>query len=756
MLLEGCVVEPPVQLEGRERFVLELAADARVRVNLYPKEGEPTPALHYGQRVEIEARVKKPRNYGNPAAFDYAGWLARRHIYWNAAVNSAGRVRILPGECGSSWNGYVARAREAALGRLDELHAGNAYARGVTRALLFGDSSQLERVWIEDFRRTGTWHALVISGMHLAAVAAIVLVCLRIFSPSPVWSMLVASAAGWFYALVCGGGPPVTRAAAALNLFLLARCFYRRGRILNLLAAAGIVFLAVDPNQLFEASFQLSYLAVALIGALAVPLMERSSVPYARGLHCLGDGELDPHLPPRVAAFRLELRLVAETVRAWTALPKRLTLHLFSCLLGGLLALYELVTVSAILQAGLVLPMIWYFHRTSLTGISANVPVVLSTSIAVPLGYLEVLTGWPILARLTEQVLELSRWAAHWHAGWEPAWRVPPPPEWLAALLMLSLAGVAAAIGLSNRLRLTALGCFLVLTAVVVRHPFRARLSAGELELAVIDVGQGDSLLVATPEGKLVLVDGGGIPVFGRRPRPELDVGEDVVAPYLWSRSIRRLDAVAATHAHEDHVGGLPALLEEFHPSELWLPEPAGSDAWKGLRVTAAKLGIAVRERRQGESFEWGGARWRVLSPPHGYVPAARARNDDSLVIEVGFGRNVFLLTGDVETRMEKRLVEQGKLARVDVLKVPHHGSRTSSSEELLAATRPVFAVISTGFENSYRFPHREALGRLAAAGSRVLRTDEAGLVQVRTDGRRIELDTWSWSAAGAALRPPY
>ena len=756
VLLEGCVVEPPVHSEGRERFLLELGEDARVRVNLYTKEGEPSPDLRYGQRVEIEARVRKPRNFGNPGAFDYAGWLGRRNIHWAASVSSAGRVRVLPGRCGERWSGFVARVREAALGRLDALHAGNPYARGVTRALLFGDASQLERIWVEDYRRTGTWHALVISGMHLAAVTAVIVAFLRLFSLSPVWSMLVASGAGWFYALVCGGGAPVTRAAAALTLFLLARCFYRRGRILNLLAATGLAFLAADPQQLFEASCQLSYLAVALIGALALPLLERTSSPYAHGLRRIGIVELDPHLPPRVAAVRLELRLFADTARVWLALPKWITLRLSSWLLRGMLALFELVTVSAILQVGLALPMIWYFHRVSLTGISANVLVVLSTSIALPLGYLEVLTGWGLAARLTEHVLELSRWAAHWHAGWEPAWRIPHPPWWLAALLLLSLLGVAACAGRGRRLRAAALACCLALTATAVWHPFPARWARGELELSVIDVGQGDSLLVATPEGKLLLVDGGGIPVFGRRSRPDLDIGEDVVAPYLWSRSIRRLDAIAATHAHEDHVGGLPALLEEFRPAELWLPEPAGSVGWKKLRLAAAKLAIPVRERRQGEEFEWGRARWRVLSPPAGYLPAGRARNDDSLVLEAAFGRHVFLLTGDIEMRMEKRLARNGRLSRVDLLKVAHHGSRTSSTEELLAATRPVFAIISAGFENSYRFPHRETLERLAAAGSRVLRTDEAGLIQVRSDGRRLRLDTWFWEVRSAAMGPVF
>ncbi len=742
-VLEGCVVEPPVFYEDREQFVIQLDREARIRVNLYLKDGETPPNLRYGERVEVEGRVRYPRNFENPGSFDYVGWLARRHIFWTASASGTAKVERLPGECGAGWRAWLYRVRQRGLERLDQLHAGNEYANGVARALLLGDSSRLERVWIDEFRRSGTYHALVISGLHLTALAAVLLFAMRLAPAGPLARLLVVVPAGWFYALICGAQPPVVRAAAGLTLYLIGRYFFRRPRVVNLLALIALVFLLLDPQQLFEASFQLSFLAVALIGGLALPVVERTSLPYSRGLRHLDDSSADPHYDPRAGALRVELRLLAATARLWTGIPRRAWLFLLGHLSRAVLWSWGLITVSAIIQLGMALPMVMYFHRVSVSSVSANLGMGVLTGFIVPLGYLELITGWRWVASCLEHVLGAARWVAAFHAAMEPLWRIPDPPSWSAVLFLAGLAAVALAVRATWRWRAPALALFLSGLVVVLWHPFPPKLVAGELELTAIDVGQGDGLLLATPEGRLVLVDGGGIPVFGTRRKPKLDPGEDVVSTYLWTRSIRRVDVVAATHAHEDHIGGLPALIENFRPSELWLPRPADAPAWETLRQAAARAGVAVRERHAGEEFDWGGAAWRILSPPADHVPAPRGINDDSLVIQVLHGRHTFLLTGDVERMMEWRMVDSGLLRPADVLKVAHHGSRTSTTVEFLGAVQPVFAVISNGSQNSYRFPHREVLSRLDAVGARVIRTDESGLVQFRTNGRRIEVEAW-------------
>ena len=192
---------------------------------------------------------------------------------------------------------------------------------GMMEAMLIGESSQLQKIWTENFRRTGTFHALVISGAHVAVLAGVLLFLLRMCSLGEIPALALTAAAAWLYALVSGFSPPVARAAAGFTLYLIARFFFRRGRVLNLLAAVALVYLLSDPGELGDASFQLSFLCVAALGALAAPLLEATSAPFARGLRDIRNREVDPYLAPRVAQFRVEIRLVAETLEAWCRVP---------------------------------------------------------------------------------------------------------------------------------------------------------------------------------------------------------------------------------------------------------------------------------------------------------------------------------------------------------------------------------------------------------------------------------------------------
>ena len=322
VVASGCVVEPTVFSEDRAQFVLELEPGARVQVQV-PKYAEAVnpPRLAYGQRVEIEARFRTPHNFNNPGAFDYTAYLARRDVFWTALVPSKGAVRVLPGECGSRWRGWVFALRTAALDRIEQLYPDNAYASAMLEATLIGETAHMERVWTEDFRRSGTYHALVISGIHVSVLASVLLALLHFapISKNSAWAMTAGAA--WLYALVSGFTMPVARAAAGFTLYLVARIFFRRVRPLNLLSAIAIGLLAWDPGQSFEASFQLSFLSVAAIGAFAAPLLETSITPLARGLRDIYATSIDPHIEPRAAQLRVELRLIAETIQLWMRVP---------------------------------------------------------------------------------------------------------------------------------------------------------------------------------------------------------------------------------------------------------------------------------------------------------------------------------------------------------------------------------------------------------------------------------------------------
>jgi competence protein ComEC len=280
---------------------------------------------------------------------------------------------------------------------------------------------------------------------------------------------------------------------------------------------------------------------------------------------------------------------------------------------------------------------------------------------------------------------------------------------------------------------------------LLVWHPWPAAIQPGTLELTAIDVGQGDSLLVVFPDGRLMVVDGGGLLQYGRQRKSNLDTGEDVVSPYLWTRGITRIDILVVTHAHEDHSGGAGALIENFGPREIWV----GAAPNPRVIERARRFRIPVIERRASAPFAYGGATIEMLSPPPDYVPTKNL-NNDSLAFRITYGAHHFLLTGDMERPMEARLIAEGRALHADVLKLGHHGSRTSTMQPFLDAVSPSIGVISAGFENSFGHPHRDVLARMADRHAAVLRTDLDGLVTVRSDGRRLSIDTMGWRGASA------
>jgi competence protein ComEC len=741
--LTGCVVEPPAVSGARERFLLEFEPKARAQVTLYTRAGESMPDLRYGENIELIAKVRKPHNYGNPGAFDYTHYLAQRDIYWTAS-GAAGTVRTLSGECGSRFEKFAMDLRADALGHIAAMYPGDSYQSAMMQAILIGQNYQLQRIWTEDYRNTGTFHTLVISGTHIAILAAFFMFLLRICFVPEDMACFATAGVMWLYAVVAGWGAPCVRAAAGLTLYSIARYYYRERRPLNLLAAIAIGFLLADPDQLFDAGFQLTFLAVAFLGAFARPLIEATSGPLARGLSGLSDVDRDIHLPPRIAAFRVELRLVAQTLQFALRLPARAAIFLVTFPARVVFFFYEVAAVSAVAQAGLALPMLVYFHRIGLSGLSANAFIVPILGIAVPIAFVAVFTDWTWVAHLAAWLLGLSRGIVAWHAAIEPHWRIPPPPLWLGVCFGLSLAAFALARGRKWRVATGAM--FSLSLALMLWHPFPPELHRGELEMTAIDVGQGDSILIVFPDGKTMLMDGGGILSLGGE-RPKIDPGEDVVAPYLWQRSFRSLDVVALSHAHIDHIGGLPAVLDDFHPKELWTGATSASDApgnsaWRNLQAKAIHNGVRIVSMTEGRAFEFGGAQIETLAPAPDYLAEDTPKNNDSLVLRIRYGSRTFLLCGDVERAVEQRMLADREIGHVDVLKVAHHGSRTSSTAGFLDAASPVMAVISAGYANSYGHPTRDVIGRLEDRHTQIFRTDQTGLITVRTDGYRLTAET--------------
>jgi beta-lactamase superfamily II metal-dependent hydrolase len=266
-------------------------------------------------------------------------------------------------------------------------------------------------------------------------------------------------------------------------------------------------------------------------------------------------------------------------------------------------------------------------------------------------------------------------------------------------------------------LQWSAITVLVVCITLIAIHPFPPILSHGQLELTVLDVGQGDSLFMATPDGHTILIDGGGGtgPIKIRGVRARFDVGEEVVSRYLWSRGLKRLDAVALTHAHEDHLEGLFAVLQNFRVAELWVGHDVASANYQRLLQVARDRGTRIVHLEAGNTFAWGNVHGTVLWP-NTDSEVRSASNDDSLVLRVEYGTQSLLLAGDIEKPVERALVDEGIPIASAFLKVPHHGSSTSSTPPFLTHVRPSYGAISVGENNPFNHPTAATLERLRAA----------------------------------------
>jgi competence protein ComEC len=762
--------------------------------------------LRRGARVRVMSLLMRAESFRNPGVNTSGEFLASRDLDARATIKSALLIErlddervLLPLAMLDAWRARLVRLSDETF---------STETSGVVKAAVFGNRLGLSRETAERFREGGTFHVLVISGLHITFIGALVWAFARRLTRRRAWQWAASVAFVWAYTAAVGAEASVVRASLMFTLAALAPALGRRSSPVNATGGAALALLVLRPSNLFDPSFQLTFLSVAAIVVVALPLLKTlkdvgewrpvRATPYPPACP-LWFQTLGEALHWRERRWRKELERSTHSYglfkTPWAARFERLRVQ------GLLRQAFAAVVVSLVVQVSMVPLLVLHFHRLSpaslvlnifvgalmvllaFSGLAALALTPLSTTLAAPLARvaeasaalmthsvdpfarahvaslrLPEYTGWPACVYALYFVPLLLLAAAL--LRWRPLGSPPRAKETAGVAVKKNdegdsdgnVAHVPALLKPAS-LKLASVALALMLF-VIVAHPLSAGLPDGRLRVDFLDVGQGDSALVTMPDGSTLLIDGGGRPDFRRADdedseefrRDTRGVGEAVVSEYLWHRGLSRIDYVLATHADADHIDGLNDVLRSFRVrAALVARAPSGDAEFLRFAATARDSGVPVYLVGRGDRLRFGAAALEVLWPPaiEGEADAPSA-NNDSIVLRLRFGRRTLLLTGDAEAPAEASLVRAGDDLACDVLKVAHHGSRTSSTQPFVNAARPALAIISVGQDSPHGHPHAEVVARWRDSGALVLTTGASGTITVSTDGEDLKAATFA------------
>lgn len=745
------------------------SASGRVRV--FAPFGDGVLAANYsdirpGTSVRVSCKLKRDDEFRNPGGLSRRRVLAWQGLDATCSVKSPASISVLEPPTGFGFSAALYGVREGLAAKFRDTFS--PAVAGVMIASLLGNKHFLDRRTADIFREGGTFHILVISGLHITFIGGLAVLFAGLFTRRRDVRFAVACSFLWLFTLAVGADVPVVRASLMFTILSLSHVIHRTGTLTNAFGTCALVLLVWRPDDLFSPSFQLTFVSVGAIVIAGFPLVstlrEIGEWVPTRGRPFPADVpgwliRFCETLYWNEAAWRIESGRNVWSANLFKSPVRMLKGRRF--LQRSAAYLFEGVLISAMVQAAMLPLVVHYFHRVTpvsillnlwtglLIGLEsfASILAVLFSSVsdalALPFVYLaEFLhrvmvgfSGWfSDLDRLSFRVpvyagrefgiygvyILCVGFIAFAAFRWDPF--VVPASHSIYDRARLKFAGIAA----------------VVIGLLIVLHPFSSPRPDGRLRVEFLDVGQGDSIFVTFPNGETMLIDGGGRRSFGEDGEVfEADtpsIGEMVVSEFLWEKGYSSIDRIVSTHADADHIQGLSAVARNFGVGEAWLGHVNGDDRDEAqLLGELGRRKTPIRTVSGGDRFDIGGAVVEVLSPPPSQ-PVTSSENDRSVVLKITFGDREFLLTGDIERAIERDLVDAADL-HADVVKVPHHGSKTSSTAQFVDAVRPLIAVIPVGRESPFGHPKPEVVERWRASGATVLTTGDEGTISFITDG---------------------
>ena len=677
---KGCMIYLQVDQVIRENINIPVSG----RLLVFIREGRSK--FITGDRIRFKSRIQTPRNYGIPGEFDFKSYLAYRKIYATAFAKSPDDLLLVREGVGYP----VQRAVDSIAANIGIFIDKSAppLEASILRALLIGDMGYVPKATKDAYSRTGVNHILSISGFHVGIIALFIFQLIMLGAKTSEFLLLNLNLRRFvllltlpillFYLFLSGAAPATVRSLIMIGFYIVTLMLEREVDPVNSLMLAALFILVISPPALFDLSFQLSFLAFWGLLVLTPLFM----MPFNK----LSEG-----------------------------IPRKLLLFFLA---------------SAAATGATLLTVAYYFHRVSWTGLISNffiVPLMGYGAVVIGFSALPFYSSAPIIAK---SLILGAAWLVKISNGiFAVIDKIPTltflNPSRIDLLLFYILLSIITFIGTRKGKQIFSGALSLLWIGSVLT---RSIPDSGKLVITMFSVGQGESTLISFADGKRMLVDGGGNVREGGQ-----DVGERLLAPALWRMGVKKLDYVVLSHPHPDHMQGLKFVARNFPVGEVWEGSRIESKDYWELHRSLFEKEVPVRFfKNTSYQTVLGGARVKVLAHPQ---PADKDDlNDESLVFRLEYGNFSILFTGDIGFEAESDILLLKENIKSTVLKVPHHGSRFSSSESFLDAVAPEYALISAGYHNSFHLPASQTLEKLQSRGVRVYRTDFDGTIQMISD----------------------